>query len=595
MNIIKKYTGKSLWLAGLMLTTLMAGCSGGGGSSSTVPTVVETTPASSATGVALNSKVTATFSEAMDESTITPESFTVTDASGTPLSGILEYDAESKTAVFDANTNFEASTDYTAKVTTMATSAAGIPLATEHVWTFTTGIVVETQPAPGATGVLLNSKVIITFSEAMDPATITTSGSFIVTGPNESLLTGTVVYDAESKAAVFDANLDFLPNTLYTATVSTAVTTDAPENTPLAADYVWSFTTGVETDSTAPTVESTNPADSETGVPLNRSVSANFSEKLDSATITASAFTLNTGPVAGGGTSVGGDVSYSEKVATFTPAINLTASTVYTASLTTGIEDLAGNALALNKVWSFTTGDSSTVAQGPAPVNLRTAGDFVILTKAGITNTDSHLSDITGNIGTSPITAAAMDNVWCSEITGVIYGVDPAYTGSSDVSCFEGDAAAKTYVDTAVLDMGTAYADAAGRTGTDFTELHAGNLSGKTLTPGLYKWSNSVLINTGDVTLNGGANDVWIFQIAGNVTQASNTHVFLTGGALAKNVFWQVAGDEGVTIGTGAVFQGVVLARTKVAANTAAKVVHGRLFAHTAVTLQGNEITKPAP
>ncbi len=591
MNMIKKYTGKSLWLAGLMLTTLMAGCSGGGGSSSTVPTVAETTPASSAIGVALNSKVTATFSEAMDVDTITPESFTVTDASGTALSGILEYDAESKTAVFDANTNFEAGTDYTATVTSMAKSATGISLAADHVWTFTTGIVVETAPAPGATGVLLNSKVIITFSE--DVGTIDTT-SFTVTDPNESLLAGTVVYDSTSKTAIFDANLNFLPTTLYTATVTTAATV-----------YVWSFTTGTESDidTTAPTVVTANPLldGSVTDFPINRSVSANFSEELDPTTITTSSFKLFNVADSANPVSVSGAVSYSDKVATFTPNVDLNPGEEYSARLITNgndpITDLAGNELEANKVWSFTTG---APAVGPAPVNLGTAGDFVILTKAGITNTDSHLSAITGNIGTSPITAAAMDNVWCSEIPAhTIFGVDATYTGNGDTSCFMGgttvvgDTTAKTKVDNAVLDMGTAYADAAARTTPDFLNEGAGEIGSLTLEPGLYKWGTGVSIST-DVTLDGldNENNVWIFQIAGDVIQASDKHVTLVNGALAKNVFWQVAGDEGVTIGTGATFEGVVLARTKVAVNTNA-AVNGRLFAHTAVTLQSNDVTQP--
>ena len=112
-----------------------------------------------------------------------------------------------------------------------------------------------------------------------------------------------------------------------------------------------------------------------------------------------------------------------------------------------------------------------------------------------------------------------------------------------------------------------------------------------TLAPGLYKWSSGVSIAK-DVTLAGGPNDVWIFQIANTLTQASATRVTLTGGAQAKNVFWQVAGA--VAIGTTAHFEGIVLAKTMVAVKTGASV-DGRLLAQTAVTLQQNAVTQPAP
>ena len=139
--------------------------------------------------------------------------------------------------------------------------------------------------------------------------------------------------------------------------------------------------------------------------------------------------------------------------------------------------------------------------------------------------------------------------------------------------------------------MEAAYLDAAGRKSPDFTELGSGEIGGKTLAPGLYKWGTSVKIST-DVTLTGGPTDVWIFQIAGGIEQASATRVTLAGGALAKNIFWQAA--DAVSIGTTAHFEGVVLAKTMVAVKTGA-TVNGRLLAQTAVTLQKNSITQPAP
>jgi hypothetical protein len=232
------------------------------------------------------------------------------------------------------------------------------------------------------------------------------------------------------------------------------------------------------------------------------------------------------------------------------------------------------------------TGTGGVGGKGPSPVNLFSisTNNFAILTKTGITNV--HTSAITGNIGASPIAATAMDNVFCPEITGLIYGVDATYVGNGTVTCFHGTAPDKTLVDNAVLDMGTAYTDAAGRTA-DFTEVGAGNISGMTLPAGTYKWGTGVQIVT-DVTLNGSANDVWIFQISQGLTQSSGAHVNLTGGALAKNVFWQAFGV--VDIGTTAVMNGVILAQTAIALKTGASAT-GRLLAQTAVTLQVNTVT----
>ena len=141
-----------------------------------------------------------------------------------------------------------------------------------------------------------------------------------------------------------------------------------------------------------------------------------------------------------------------------------------------------------------------------------------------------------------------------------------------------------------VRDMEAAYDDAAGRVAPDFTELGAGEVGGMTLVPGLYKWATGLAIST-DVTLTGGPDDVWIFQVAGPLNQGAATRVTLAGGALAKNIFWQVAGS--VIIGSTAHFEGIVLGKTMIAVNTGA-TVNGRLLAQTAITLQMNPVTQPA-
>ena len=222
----------------------------------------------------------------------------------------------------------------------------------------------------------------------------------------------------------------------------------------------------------------------------------------------------------------------------------------------------------------------ATAATPQIPVNLGSAGNFTILSESGIT--DVHASAVVGDVGTSPITGAAL-LLTCPEVTGFIYTVDAA----GPLPCRVTDAIRLT---AAVGDMQTAYNDAAGRTNPDALNLGAGQIGGLTLTPGLYKWTSNVSISN-DVTLTGGPDDVWILQIAGTLSEASAQHVILAGGAQAKNVFWQTAG--GAVIGTQADFQGVILSKTMIAMKTKASIT-GRLLAQTAVTLQMNAITQPA-
>lgn len=219
------------------------------------------------------------------------------------------------------------------------------------------------------------------------------------------------------------------------------------------------------------------------------------------------------------------------------------------------------------------------LGRGPAPVNLRTAGSFVVLAQSQITNVPT--SAITGNLGLSPATGASM-GVTCAQVTGSIYSVDAA----GPLPCVVTDA---TRLTTAVADKGLAYTDAAGRAA-DVTELGAGNIGGLNLGPATYKWSTNLLIPT-NVTLTGGANDVWIFQVAQGLTVSSGAQVILAGGALAKNVFWQTfaAADFGTT----SKFSGVIMSATSIAMKTGASI-NGRLLAGTAVTLDQNTVTQPA-
>jgi len=228
---------------------------------------------------------------------------------------------------------------------------------------------------------------------------------------------------------------------------------------------------------------------------------------------------------------------------------------------------------------------TAATAAGPKAVNLGTAGDFVILTKTGITTTGT--TAIVGSIGVSPIVATSMTGFGLiadstntfstsSLVTGKIYAADYAPP-------------TPTKMTTAISDMETAYTDAAGRISPDFTELGGGDISGKTLLPGLYKWGTGVSITNG-VTLAGGPNDVWIFQMAGDFTVNNGAIITLLGGAQAKNIFWQVSGQA--VFGTTADVKGIILSQTLVSMNTGA-TLSGRALAQTAVTLIANTITAP--
>jgi hypothetical protein len=228
---------------------------------------------------------------------------------------------------------------------------------------------------------------------------------------------------------------------------------------------------------------------------------------------------------------------------------------------------------------------TDATAAGPKAVNLGTAGDFVILTKTGITTTGT--TAIVGSIGVSPIVATSMTGFGLiadstntfstsSLVTGKIYAADYAPP-------------TPTKMTTAISDMETAFTDAAGRISPDVTELGGGDISGKTLLPGLYKWGTGVSITNG-VKLAGGPNDVWILQMAGDLVVNNGAIVTLVGGAQAKNIFWQVSGKA--TLGTTADFKGIILSQTLISMNTGA-TLSGRALAQTAVTLIANTITAP--
>lgn len=229
---------------------------------------------------------------------------------------------------------------------------------------------------------------------------------------------------------------------------------------------------------------------------------------------------------------------------------------------------------------------AESVAMGPAPVQLGTAGNFAILAKTAVSTVPE--SAITGDVGVSPaatsfltgfsLTAVGTTSATSTQVTGSLYGADMTSPTASNLT-------------TAVLDMQNAYTDAAGRPTPDYLNLGTGNIGGETLAGGLYNWGSSVTI-PGNVTISGSANDVWIFQISGDLSMSADQRVNLEGGAQAKNIFWQVAGE--VILGAGAHLEGNILSQTAITLQTGASL-HGRALAQTQVALDSATVTKPAP
>lgn len=573
----------------------------------TAPTVTATINANGATGVATNTKVGATFSEAMDPLTINSLSFTLKQGAAS-VTGTTSYSGVN--AVFIPNSALASNTTYTATITTGAKDLAGNALASPYVWSWTTAAVADTTAptvtatihANGATGVATNTKVGATFSEAMDPLTINTVNFTLKQGATP--VTGTTSYSGVN--AVFTPNSALANNTTYTATITTG-SKDLAGNA-LTIDYVWSWTTTALADTSAPTVTLVNPSDLATNVAINSAANATFSEAIDPLTISTATFT-----VAG----VTGTVGYDaiSRIATFTPLVALANNTTYNASIkggASGVKDLAGNTLAIDKVWSFATAALPVLIP---TVNLGSAARFGTFGgSAGMTNAGL-LTVINGDIGTTAVSTAVTGfhdtGTGCiySETTlnkgfvnGLIYTAAPPPT----VACpTEGTAATFAIVTQGRADALAAYnALAAMPVGAN----PGANLAGKTLAPGTYTApAGSFQIEGGDLTLDaqGNANAVWVFQMATTLTvggpgAAAPQSIILTGGAQAKNVFWQVGSAATINAGGGGTMVGTIIAQAGAAFSTAGNValvtLNGRaLSLGAAVTLVNTVINVPAP
>lgn len=657
-------TGYSMgmWVTVILLTALAVGCGdrsdrGSGGNAGFTPAVSSVTPLNGATGVPVNRQLTATFSVAMDPSTIVAANFLVTGPGGASVAGSVAYIAADRIATFTPASNLVANTTFTARITTGAKSQVGLTLASDFVWTFTTGAtldttrptVTSTNPANAAIGVPINQAITAVFSEVMDPATIT-AATFTVTGPGVTPVTGTVTFAIVGTTATFAPSTPLAANTTFTATITTGAKDLAFPANALASNFVWTFTTGATADTSAPTVGSTNPASAAVGVCINKSINATFSKAMNPLTITTATFTLATTA----GASVTGLVAYDPltNIATFNPTGNLAGNTSYTATIiggASGVKDLAGNPLAANKVTTFTTG-TATCATAPALGAAAAFGNFG--GAGGITNQgiDTVINGDIGTTGASTLITGFHDvTVPYAPPLGCIYTETPLNVGAVNGAIFtaagatipsascplEGTAAtaaiataaraaalaAFTAISPTVLLGGIAVEDVAACPSCGGgAPAGPGQLGGRTLPPGVYKstpgtFSIGALGDpAGNLTLDaqGDANAVWVFQTAagtgtltvgltGPATPAVPIQVLLINGAQAKNVFWYV--PAGATIGTGSTMVGTMLSDAAITFSTAGvaplpvvTTLNGRAIALTAgTTIVNTVINVPAP
>jgi len=431
--------------------------------------------------------------------------------------------------------------------------------------------VVSTNPTNTATGVPLDQIITVTFNEKMNPATITQTSFSLqdATKNSASKISGTLTYDETTFTIHFVPSSLLAYNAIYTGKVLSSVK-DLMGNA-LQSDYVWTFTTGAML---APVVIYTDPGTDATGVEFNKIITATFNVPMDPATINQETFIVKKGT-----TPVAGTVSYSGTTASFTPTSNLLSCTVYTATITTGAKNLFSNPLANDYVWGFT----SKPFLGPQPPDLKSVIRFGIIAGVGISNNagQSEIHDM--DIGISPGFRSSITGFPPAiVINGAIYAADDA------------DPVPAMLIQ-AKQDLTDAYLFAEGATTTAPATI-AGDQGGKTLAPGIYKSTSTLLIQSGDLTLDaqGDANAVWIFQIASDFTTIGGAggNVILSGGAQAKNVFWQVGSSA--TIGDYTSFNGTVLALTSITMNSHATATGRMLAINGAVVLTStNKISKP--
>jgi len=530
MNRFDSITTTLRWFLALLLVAFVAGCGGGGGSSAP----------SSAKAITAFSFVGATG--IIDE---TAKTIAVTVPYGTNKTALVATFTTTGSSVKVGTTAQASATtpnDFTASKAYIVTAADG---------TTATYTVIVTVAASSA-------KAITAYSLAGVTGTINkTAKTIAVTVPNGTSVT--------ALAATFTST-----GTVVKVGTTTQISGTTKNNFTTSKDYIVTaadgtmatYTVTVTVASTSANAITAYSLDGVTGTINGTAIAVTMPFGTDVTALVATFTSTGKGPV----TVAAASQTSSSTANDFTSPVAYIVTAADTSTAT------------------YTVTVSVATALGPAPVDLGTAGNFVILAKTGVSTTGT--TAVTGDIGVSPAAATYITGFSLSADSTNVFSTSPLVTGQIFASNYA--VPTPTNMTTAVSDMETAFTDAAGRTvPAAVTELGAGDISGKTIVPGLYKWSSGVLITSAGVTIAGGANDVWIFQIAQDLTVNNGAIVTLSGGAQAKNIFWQVSGQA--TLGTTADFKGIILSQTLISLNTGA-VLHGRALAQTAVTLNASTV-----
>jgi hypothetical protein len=568
------------------------------------PKVIATSPSDTATHVSRNTMLTATFNEVMDSATINAATFILKRGSAT-IPGTVSYTGV--TATFIPAFNLMPNTQYAGIITTSARDRDGNALVADYTWRFTTGdstsmdtthpIVISTDPANGDTGVIRTKQITATFSEVMNPLTITTASFTLKNGT--TVVPGTVAYTGTTAIFAPSALLDI--HTVYTATITTAAK-DLSGNA-LLTNYIWSFTTSsvVPSDVTPPTVISTDPVNNATGVQPTKQITATFSEAMNPATINATTFLLKNGAIP-----ISGVVTYSGVTATFSPSALLDSSVVYTATITTGAKDIAGNAVVSNYQWNFTI----LLPIAVQPPTLGSAAIFGAFGgSAGITNQGINTVINNGSIGTTA--ASTLITGFHDGITADVYTETPLNVGLVNGRIHTappppGSAASFLIATNALIDANAAYNSISPANKPGGIDPGAGELGGLTLLPGVYKSAGATFkISTGNLTLNanGNPNAVWIFQTAAGLTvgvagPSGAKSVIMINGGQPKNVYWYVGSAAVINGAGGGVMVGNIIAPSGITFSTAGNatqtVLNGRAISlNASVTMVNTTINVP--
>ncbi len=529
------------------------------------PSVIYTDPANLDSMVSYDQIITATFNMPMDPTTITNTSFRVYNA-GAEISGVVSYGG--LIAGFVPGNLLLPNTVYTCIISTSAKNLDGTSLLMDHTWTFKTKpvtipIVLNVDPFEGENFVVINKTIKATFSENMDPVSFNNTSFTITDGINP--VSG--IMTLKGKIFTFNPDNNLSPTTTY----SVKFTKDVKSMLGIALEDEknWQFTTGI---GIAPEVLSTTPTDGSSNVPFNQVITATFDQVMDIASFTNSTFTVSDGV-----NNVTGQITYNGTTASFTPDNLLLANTTYRATLTTGVKNAGSVSLANNYEWEFITNNVG--------VNLNSVARFGIIAGVGVSNAAGFSVINNLDVGISPgVRSSIIGFPPATIVNGKIYASDDPFPAGIAAMLIQ---AKQDLVDAYLFAENASF---------PAPQTVAGDQGGKTLAPGIYKSGSTLLIQSGDLTLDaqGDPNAVWIFQIASDFTTVGGAggNVILAGGAQAKNIFWQTGSSA--TLGNSTSFKGNILALTSITMNSGA-VAEGRMLAQngSVVMTSTNTITRP--